>query len=129
MAEKKVREIRKFLFVTWLEPLINNFLSLLSVFLQQKSPSGDPSQLDSMLGTLQSDMSKHGISTIPKGDCAACGKSIVGQVSFQFQCILFWNVVHLADGTWYLNFCVFFSSCLNTVKMSHEEVNFCGRWC
>ncbi|VDD88805.1 unnamed protein product [Enterobius vermicularis] len=50
------------------------------VFLQQKSPSGDPSQLDSMLGTLQSDMSKHGISTIPKGDCAACGKSIVGQV-------------------------------------------------
>lgn len=46
----------------------------------QKSPSRDPSQLDSMLGTLQSDMSKHGISTIPKGDCAACGKSIVGQV-------------------------------------------------
>lgn len=40
--------------------------------------SGD--QLDNMLGTLQSDMSKHGISTIPKGDCAACGKTIVGQV-------------------------------------------------
>jgi paxillin len=33
-----------------------------------------------MLGTLQSDMSKHGISTIPKGDCAACGKTIIGQV-------------------------------------------------
>uniref|UniRef100_A0A914VYC2 LIM zinc-binding domain-containing protein n=1 Tax=Plectus sambesii TaxID=2011161 RepID=A0A914VYC2_9BILA len=40
----------------------------------------DPSQLDSMIGTLQSDMSKHGISTIPKGDCAACGKTIIGQV-------------------------------------------------
>lgn len=40
----------------------------------------DPSQLDSMIGTLQSDMTKHGISTIPKGDCAACGKTIIGQV-------------------------------------------------
>uniref|UniRef100_F1L2M9 Paxillin 1 n=1 Tax=Ascaris suum TaxID=6253 RepID=F1L2M9_ASCSU len=46
----------------------------------RKSPSRDPSQLDSMLGTLQNDMSKHGISTIPKGDCASCGKPIVGQV-------------------------------------------------
>ncbi|VDN18027.1 unnamed protein product [Gongylonema pulchrum] len=32
-----------------------------------------------MLGTLQKDMSKHGISTIPKGDCGSCGKPIVGQ--------------------------------------------------
>ncbi|VDK82809.1 unnamed protein product [Litomosoides sigmodontis] len=47
---------------------------------QQSSPTGDPLQLDSMLGTLQKDMSKHGISTIPKGDCASCGKPIVGQV-------------------------------------------------
>lgn len=38
------------------------------------------SQLDSMLGNLQVDMDKHGIHTIPKGDCASCGKSIVGQV-------------------------------------------------
>ncbi len=42
--------------------------------------SNDSGQLDSMLGSLQSDMSKHGISTIPKGDCAACQKTIVGQV-------------------------------------------------
>jgi hypothetical protein len=36
--------------------------------------------MDSMLGTLQGDINKHGISTIPKGDCAGCGKAIVGQV-------------------------------------------------
>ncbi|KAM3723617.1 Paxillin [Dirofilaria immitis] len=48
--------------------------------IQQNSPTGDLFQLDSMLGTLQKDMSKHGINTIPKGDCASCGKSIVGQV-------------------------------------------------
>lgn len=42
--------------------------------------AGDGSRLDSMLGSLQSDLSKHGITTIPKGDCAACNKSIVGQV-------------------------------------------------
>jgi len=40
----------------------------------------DGNQLDSMLGNLQNDLSKHGITTIPKGDCAACNKSIVGQV-------------------------------------------------
>ncbi|VBB28452.1 unnamed protein product [Acanthocheilonema viteae] len=44
------------------------------------SQSSGNVQLDSMLGTLQKDMSKHGISTIPKGDCASCGKPIVGQV-------------------------------------------------
>lgn len=43
---------------------------------------GDINQLDTMLGTLTSDMSKHGISTIPKGDCANCNKTIVGQVKF-----------------------------------------------
>ncbi|KAK0416658.1 hypothetical protein QR680_012614 [Steinernema hermaphroditum] len=46
----------------------------------RRSPSRDPSQLDSMINTLNSDMSKHGISTIPKGDCASCGKPIIGQV-------------------------------------------------
>ncbi|MFH4977832.1 hypothetical protein AB6A40_004541 [Gnathostoma spinigerum] len=44
------------------------------------SPTAYSSQLDSMLGNLQDDISKHGISTIPKGDCAQCGKPIVGQV-------------------------------------------------
>lgn len=36
--------------------------------------------LDSMLGTLQSDMSKQGVNTSPKGHCTACNKPIVGQV-------------------------------------------------
>ncbi|KAK6746416.1 hypothetical protein RB195_012490 [Necator americanus] len=46
-----------------------------------RSPSRDPLHSDSMLGTMNSDYSsKHGISTIPKGDCAQCGKPIIGQV-------------------------------------------------
>ncbi|VDN04746.1 unnamed protein product [Thelazia callipaeda] len=53
-------------------PTVQNLLQNLS--------SDDPLQLDSMLGTLQKDMSKHGISTIPKGDCASCDKPIIGQV-------------------------------------------------
>ncbi|XP_070571983.1 paxillin-like [Ptychodera flava] len=38
------------------------------------------SQLDSMLGHLQSDMNRHGVQTVPKGHCAACNKPIVGQL-------------------------------------------------
>ena len=38
------------------------------------------SQLDSMLGSLQSDMNRQGVSTVKKGICAACNKPIVGQV-------------------------------------------------
>lgn len=38
------------------------------------------SQLDSMLGSLQSDMTKQGVSTVKKGTCAACNKPIIGQV-------------------------------------------------
>lgn len=48
-----------------------------------KSPSSTGKgvdQLDSMLGTLQSDMSKQGVNTSPKGHCTACNKPIVGQV-------------------------------------------------
>uniref|UniRef100_A0A1W7RA34 Paxillin n=1 Tax=Hadrurus spadix TaxID=141984 RepID=A0A1W7RA34_9SCOR len=48
-----------------------------------KSPgptSNRSNQLDSMLGTLRSDMSRQGITTTAKGHCAACHKPIVGQV-------------------------------------------------
>ncbi|XP_077995612.1 paxillin-like [Glandiceps talaboti] len=38
------------------------------------------SQLDSMLGHLQTDMHRHGVQTVPKGHCAACNKPIVGQL-------------------------------------------------
>jgi paxillin len=37
-------------------------------------------QLDSMLGNLQSDMSRRGVNTTQKGCCTACEKPIVGQV-------------------------------------------------
>ncbi|XP_067135229.1 leupaxin-like isoform X1 [Centruroides vittatus] len=48
-----------------------------------KSPSSTnnrSNQLDSMLGTLRSDMSRQGVTTTAKGHCAACHKPIVGQV-------------------------------------------------
>lgn len=52
-----------------------------------KAPSIKPkpgaprvNQLDSMLGNLQSDMSRQGVATVSKGVCAACSKPIVGQV-------------------------------------------------
>lgn len=41
---------------------------------------GKVSQLDSMLGSLQSDMTRQGVSTTKKGECAACTKPIIGQV-------------------------------------------------
>ncbi|XP_031571569.1 paxillin-like isoform X2 [Actinia tenebrosa] len=41
---------------------------------------GKVSHLDSMLGTLQTDMSRQGVSTTKKGVCAACNKPIIGQV-------------------------------------------------
>lgn len=39
------------------------------------------SQLDSMLGSLQSDLNKLGVATVAKGVCGACKKPIAGQVS------------------------------------------------
>ncbi|XP_069044409.1 transforming growth factor beta-1-induced transcript 1 protein-like isoform X2 [Lepisosteus oculatus] len=42
-----------------------------------QNPSGS---LDSMLGLLQSDLSRQGITTTAKGTCSACQKPIVGQV-------------------------------------------------
>ncbi|XP_055093123.1 paxillin isoform X4 [Symphalangus syndactylus] len=46
-------------------------------------PVGPPkpgSQLDSMLGSLQSDLNKLGVATVAKGVCGACKKPIAGQV-------------------------------------------------
>ncbi|XP_064619331.1 paxillin-like isoform X2 [Lineus longissimus] len=47
---------------------------------QQTSQAQQTANLDSMLGNLQSDMNRQGVSTIAKGHCAACNKPIVGQV-------------------------------------------------
>lgn len=38
-------------------------------------------ELESMLGDLQSDMTKQGVTTKTKGLCGACNKPVVGQVS------------------------------------------------
>ncbi|MEE6523665.1 hypothetical protein FKM82_022662 [Ascaphus truei] len=56
---------------------------------QGKSVSSSPppsapkpgSQLDNMLGSLQSDLNKLGVATVAKGVCGACKKPIAGQVS------------------------------------------------
>lgn len=41
--------------------------------------------LDSMLGLLQSDLSRQGVQTSSKGNCSACQKPVVGQVSCQLK--------------------------------------------
>ncbi|CAL1545825.1 unnamed protein product [Lymnaea stagnalis] len=47
---------------------------------QQQQVQRENGQLESMLGDLQSDMNRQGVNTKQKGVCAACQKSIVGQV-------------------------------------------------
>ncbi|XP_039188431.1 paxillin isoform X2 [Crotalus tigris] len=44
------------------------------------TPPKPGSQLDSMLGSLQSDLHKLGVATVAKGVCGACKKPIAGQV-------------------------------------------------
>ncbi|XP_072523519.1 transforming growth factor beta-1-induced transcript 1 protein-like isoform X2 [Salminus brasiliensis] len=43
-------------------------------------PSSSGGSLDSMLGLLQSDLSRQGVPTSSKGNCSACQKPVVGQV-------------------------------------------------
>ncbi|NWW89642.1 PAXI protein, partial [Rhynochetos jubatus] len=62
--------------------------SSLQFMAQGKAGSGSPpstaskpgSQLDTMLGSLQSDLNKLGVATVAKGVCGACKKPIAGQV-------------------------------------------------
>ena len=42
--------------------------------------SGSSNNLDAMLGNLNTDMSKQGVTIVAKGNCAACNNPIVGQV-------------------------------------------------
>ncbi|XP_048868819.1 transforming growth factor beta-1-induced transcript 1 protein-like isoform X1 [Brienomyrus brachyistius] len=44
------------------------------------APSSSGGSLDSMLGLLQSDLSRQGVPTSSKGNCSACQKPVVGQV-------------------------------------------------
>ncbi|NWR96433.1 PAXI protein, partial [Motacilla alba] len=63
-------------------------LSYLQFMAQGKAGSSSPpstaskpgSQLDTMLGSLQSDLNKLGVATVAKGVCGACKKPIAGQV-------------------------------------------------
>ncbi|NXR42292.1 PAXI protein, partial [Zosterops hypoxanthus] len=62
--------------------------SYLQFMAQGKAGSSSPpstaskpgSQLDTMLGSLQSDLNKLGVATVAKGVCGACKKPIAGQV-------------------------------------------------
>ncbi|ESO97385.1 hypothetical protein LOTGIDRAFT_187724 [Lottia gigantea] len=57
-----------------------------------RSPGGQPNQLETMLGDLQTDMNKQGASVKTKGVCAACNKSVVGQVITALGKI--WHIEH-----------------------------------
>ncbi|NXH28225.1 PAXI protein, partial [Myiagra hebetior] len=64
------------------------FFSYRQFMAQGKAGSSSPpstaskpgSQLDTMLGSLQSDLNKLGVATVAKGVCGACKKPIAGQV-------------------------------------------------
>ncbi|NWV71825.1 PAXI protein, partial [Malurus elegans] len=64
------------------------FSSSLQFMAQGKTGNSSPpstaskpgSQLDTMLGSLQSDLNKLGVATVAKGVCGACKKPIAGQV-------------------------------------------------
>ena len=47
---------------------------------QGKGSNLQGNKLDSMLGSLQSDLNKLGVQTVAKGTCGACCKPIIGQV-------------------------------------------------
>ncbi|XP_052220392.1 paxillin-like isoform X1 [Dreissena polymorpha] len=56
--------------------------------------SNQGGQLESMLGDLQSDLSKQGVNTKTKGLCAACNQPVVGQVITALGKI--WHIEHFA---------------------------------
>ncbi|NXT93957.1 PAXI protein, partial [Anhinga rufa] len=67
---------------------LQSVFSSLQFMAQGKAGSSSPpstaskpgSQLDTMLGSLQSDLNKLGVATVAKGVCGACKKPIAGQV-------------------------------------------------
>ncbi|NXN93576.1 PAXI protein, partial [Rhinopomastus cyanomelas] len=70
------------------KPRLSFVFSCLQFMAQGKAGSSSPpstaskpgSQLDTMLGSLQSDLNKLGVATVAKGVCGACKKPIAGQV-------------------------------------------------
>uniref|UniRef100_H2LMI7 Transforming growth factor beta-1-induced transcript 1 protein n=1 Tax=Oryzias latipes TaxID=8090 RepID=H2LMI7_ORYLA len=70
---------------------LDKLMASLSDFRVQSTPPAPPppaaptqptsgGSLDSMLGLLQSDLSRQGVQTSSKGNCSACQKPVVGQV-------------------------------------------------
>ncbi|NXC74528.1 PAXI protein, partial [Anhinga anhinga] len=75
-------------FVSTAALALQSIFSSLQFMAQGKAGSSSPpstaskpgSQLDTMLGSLQSDLNKLGVATVAKGVCGACKKPIAGQV-------------------------------------------------
>lgn len=55
-------------------------------------PTGYGGQLESMLGDLESDMNRQGVSTTSKGTCGACNQQVVGQVITALGKV--WHIEH-----------------------------------
>lgn len=63
----------------------SNFVSLGRVQVPAKNGQilyrhPNSTDLDSMIGDLESDLNRQGVSTVTKGNCDSCGRPIVGQV-------------------------------------------------
>ncbi|NXS55502.1 PAXI protein, partial [Brachypteracias leptosomus] len=75
-------------YLVLLQTLLSSVFFSLQFMAQGKAGSSSPpstaskpgSQLDTMLGSLQSDLNKLGVATVAKGVCGACKKPIAGQV-------------------------------------------------
>ncbi|XP_041038573.1 transforming growth factor beta-1-induced transcript 1 protein-like [Carcharodon carcharias] len=63
------------------QPVTQPSVTVVSPAPSSETPAPIPTgNLDNMLGMLQSNLSRQGISTVTKGSCTACRKPIVGQV-------------------------------------------------
>ncbi|XP_078394148.1 transforming growth factor beta-1-induced transcript 1 protein-like, partial [Cetorhinus maximus] len=62
------------------QPATQPSVTIVSPAPSSETPAAIPTgNLDNMLGMLQSNLSRQGISTVTKGSCTACRKPIVGQ--------------------------------------------------
>ncbi|XP_048100506.1 verprolin [Alosa alosa] len=62
------------------DPLFPPMQEWSSIMAQGKGSHPQGNKLDTMLGSLQSDLNKLGVQTVAKGTCGACCKPIIGQL-------------------------------------------------
>ncbi|KAJ8346829.1 hypothetical protein SKAU_G00282300 [Synaphobranchus kaupii] len=78
------------------EPTLTLPLAVDKIMSQGRGPSplgaNQGNKLDSMLGSLQSDLNRLGVQTVAKGVCGACRKPIIGQVVTAMGCT--WHPEH-----------------------------------